>query len=112
MGNVEDAVVGGCAFWKSDFHGFAALDVTKRGGWIGRLDAEGDDSVWLLVDDCGGGGDGLLELMVRLDDLIGGHDDHGGVGVVAAEEQGGESDAGGGVALAGFAYDMIGEQSG
>ena len=53
-----------------------ALDVTVAGLGVGRLDAEGDERGWIVVDDRDRRPDGRAKRLGRLDHVIGGHDDH------------------------------------
>ena len=88
--------------------GRAALDVAKDLRRVGRLNAEGDDPPRLFLDEFHGLPHGRLEAITGANHMVGWHDDHRGVGIVAAHQQRGQTDAGGRVALAGFADDLRG----
>ena len=77
------------------------MDVAVAGGRGRRRDAEGDQGVGELVGELLGGVDGPAELLDRLDDVVGRHDDDGRVRVLAGDEGGPEADARGGVAAHG-----------
>src|SRR5262249_58335101 len=76
----------------------AAADVAVAGSGVGRNYAKGDEGVREFVGELGGGVDGPAELLVGLDGVIGGHDDHGRVRISPADQGGTESDARGRVA--------------
>ena len=85
----------------------AALDVAVAGLGASGLDAEGDQGRGIVLDHRDRGADGAQEGLGRLDDVIGGHDDHGAVGVFLADDPGGQADAGRRVARAGLGDDVL-----
>src|SRR5205823_4557817 len=89
-----------------------AVDVAVAGGGEGGDDAEGDQGVRVLLGDLGGDVGGAAELLHRLDDVVGGGDQHDRVGVVPGDQGGAQADARRRVAPARLADDVVGGQLG
>src|SRR5205823_2266368 len=70
----------------------AAVDVAVAGGGEGRHDAERYQGVGVLQGRLLGDLGGATELLGRLDDVVGGRDQHDGVGVGAGDEGGAQAD--------------------
>src|SRR5690606_22357985 len=85
----------------------AALDVAEAGGGLGRRDADGDHH-----GRGRGGGEGGLEIgligLGVVDDVVGGQDGEHALRVARADDGGGQTDGGGGVAADGLNDDVGG----
>ena len=90
----------------------AALDVAIAGLGAGRLDTKGDQGRGIVLDDRRRGLNRGQKDCGRLDDVVGGHDDHGAMGIFLADDPGGQANASGCVARAGLGDDVFGGQLG
>ena len=95
--------------WRWPISG-AAMDVAVAGGRERRRDAEGDEGGCVFLGHLRGDAGGPLELVHRLDDVIGRRDQHDGVGIVTGDQGGAQADARRRVAAARLADDVIGRQ--
>ena len=90
---------------------FTSLDIAVGGAGPGGLDADGEEGVG-----AGGGGEGIsedgLESGLVLNELIGGEDGHGGLGVTGGDEADAEGDGGGGVTFGRLGEDVLGGELG
>ena len=79
------------------FGGCGAFYIAELGAGEGGLDAEGNHTVGIGVDEGKGVFDRLLEGFGGLNQLVGGNDGHSGVGVEFREDGGGQPDGAGGI---------------
>ena len=97
--------------FETESGGWSALDVSIRGARPCGLDPDSDERVGLGGDGEAVAKDGLEGIGV-LDELVGGEDGHGGVGIACGDESDAESDGGSGIAFGGFGEDVFGRECG
>ena len=87
-----------------------AVNVAVAGSGVGRRDTEGNQGDRMFLRRLLGHEGGTDELAFRLDNVVGRHDHHHGVGILASDEGGAQANARSGIAAARFADDLSGRQ--